>query len=76
MPSKRNNHINLEGGRRKPTFKYAKDDGTTVKQALTLRKKTKNKCREMKNGKNHKGLKRDMKLRRFMRLNNPHKAPS
>ena len=75
MPSKRNNHTNLEEGRRKPTFEYMKDDDVMTRQALTLRKRKQSKYKETKNRKNHRNLKREMKLERFLRINNPCKAP-
>ena len=75
MPSKRNNCINPEGGGRKLTFEYIEDDGMATRQVLALQKKAQKKCEEMKNEKNDKGLRREIKIRRFLRLNNPYKAP-
>ena len=46
-----------------------------TRQVLALRKKTQKKCEAIKNRKNHKGLIREIKIKRFLRLNNPHKAP-
>ena len=74
MPNKRNNHINPEGGRRKPTFEYAEDDGTTMKQALILPTKTKNKCRRNEEWIESQRCEKEMKLGRSLRLNKPHKA--
>ena len=75
MLSKINNCINQGGGKRKPTFEYTKDDGTTTRQVLILQKKTQKRCKEMKNRKNRKGGRREIKSKRFLRLNIPHKAP-
>ena len=66
--------INQGGGKRKPTFKYTEDDDTTTRQVLILQKKTQKRCEEMKNEKNCKGGRREIKIKRFMRLNSPHKA--
>ena len=46
-----------------------------MRQVLILQKKTRRKCAEMKNGKNRKGGRRELKIRRFLKLNNPHKVP-
>ena len=75
MLSKRNNCINKGGGKRKPTFGYTENDVTTTRQVLTLRKKTRRRCEEMKNRKNRKGGRREIKIRGFLRLNSSHKAP-
>ena len=75
MPNKRNNYINPEGGRRKPTFGYTKDNGTTMRHVLILLKKNQKRCEEMKNRKNRKGRRREIKIRGFKRLNSSHKVP-
>ena len=75
MPNKRNNCINRDGGRREPTFEHEEDDGTTTKQALTLPKRTKNKCKRNEEWMESQRCEKEMKLKRFLTLNNPHKAP-
>ena len=58
----------------KPTFGYTEDDGTTTRQVLILRKKTQRGYKEMKNGKNCKSGRSEIKIRGFLRLNSPKKA--
>ena len=45
------------------------------RQCLILRKKTRRRCEEMKNGKNHKGIRREINFKGILRFNSPHKVP-